>query len=316
VTDAPLFTVFTPSYNRAHTLHRVYDSLRAQTLRDFEWLVVDDGSTDNTADLIAGWTKAAGFLIRYFRQEHSGKHIAHNLAAREARGQFFAPLDSDDAYLPHTLERMAHRWNTIPLDERQSFCGVGGLCVDQNGKLVGQRFPRDPLDADMRERHYLYRVRGEKCIAILTELVRRAPFPEIRETNFVPERAVWLEVAKTHKLRWVNETFRVYHVERDGGSLTLTGRNLRESAAGRAHYYVWLLNNNLEYFFHSPKPFVAAATMLPVVARLSNRSLRSIVSSLKTRSAKALVCLMLPIAVLLYAIDRLRAAVKPVAKTT
>src|SRR5260370_42664596 len=85
----PFFTVFTPTYNRAHTLHRVYDSLRAQTLRDFEWLVVDDGSTDDTPGLITQWTKATDFPIRYFKQGRSGKHFAHNLAVREARGKMF-----------------------------------------------------------------------------------------------------------------------------------------------------------------------------------------------------------------------------------
>src|SRR3974390_2817293 len=94
------FTVFTATYNRAHTLHRVYDSLCAQTLHDFEWIVIDDGSTDNTAELIDDWAKAAQFPIRYFKQNHSGKHVAHNLAVREARGLFFLPLDSDDACLP------------------------------------------------------------------------------------------------------------------------------------------------------------------------------------------------------------------------
>ena len=87
--NAFLFTVFTASYNRAHTLHRVYDSLCAQTLRDFEWIVIDDGSSDNTADLIANWAEAADFPIRYFKQEHCGKHIAHNLAVREGEGFLF-----------------------------------------------------------------------------------------------------------------------------------------------------------------------------------------------------------------------------------
>src|SRR5580658_2083591 len=100
MSESYAFTVFTATYNRAHTIKRVFDSLCAQTLRDFEWLVIDDGSTDNTSELIANWAKIAHFPIRYFRQDHSGKHIAHNLAAREARGQFFLVFDSDDACIP------------------------------------------------------------------------------------------------------------------------------------------------------------------------------------------------------------------------
>jgi glycosyltransferase involved in cell wall biosynthesis len=307
---APLVTVFTPTYNRAHTLHRVFDSLQAQTLRDFEWLVVDDGSTDNTPELIAAWAKAADFPIRYLRQDHCGKHFAHNLAVREARGQFFMPLDSDDACVPRALERMAYRWNTIPAPERASFCGVGGLSVDQHGKLVGECFPCDPLDANMRERQYVHRVGGEKCTMRLTEVVRRFPFPEIRETNFIPEGTIWLEMGKTHKIRWVNEVFRVYYVNDDGSGPTLTGRsNLAESAPGRLHYYVWLLNNDLEYFFYSPKPFLKAAVMLPVVAWLSGQSLRDALKSLNAASPRVMVWLALPAALLLYAIDKARSRV-------
>ena len=97
--------MFTATYNRAHTLHRVFDSLRAETVRGFEWLVVDDGSTDGTKALIAQWAAAADFPIRYFKQDRSGKHAAHNRAVAEACGQFFLPLDSDDAYPPRALER-------------------------------------------------------------------------------------------------------------------------------------------------------------------------------------------------------------------
>src|SRR5262245_3444530 len=79
LSDTPLFTIFTPTYNRRHTIRRVYDSLCAQTLRDFEWLVIDDGSTDGTSELVKGWVESADFPIRYFWQENSGKHIAHNL---------------------------------------------------------------------------------------------------------------------------------------------------------------------------------------------------------------------------------------------
>src|ERR1700736_1708087 len=95
--EAPFFTVFTPTYNRAHTLHRVFNSLKAQSFRDFEWVLVDDGSTDNTEELAELWIKTADFPIRYFWQKNSGKHIAYNFGIREARGQMFAVLDSDDA---------------------------------------------------------------------------------------------------------------------------------------------------------------------------------------------------------------------------
>jgi glycosyltransferase involved in cell wall biosynthesis len=310
----PLFTVFTPTFNRAHTIRRVFDSLRAQTIGDFEWLVVDDGSTDGTADLLAAWAKDAAFPVRCVRQDHSGKHIAHNRAVAEARGVFFLPLDSDDAYLPDSLERMLHCWNSIPAVDRDKFCGVAGLSIDQHGKLVGDRFPRDPLDADMRERHYIYHVRGEKGVMMRTAVVRRYLFPEIAGTNFAPEGIVWLDMGKSYKIRWVNEIFRVYYVNDGATGSTLTDRNLVQSAPGRLYYYIWLLNNDFEFFFRSPAPFIKAAVMLPISAWLSGQAVRRVLPSLEILSARLLVLLALPVSVLLYMSVRVGGAV-PVSST-
>jgi glycosyltransferase involved in cell wall biosynthesis len=308
VVDSVSFTVFTPTYNRAHTLHRVYDSLCAQTLRTFEWIVVDDGSTDNTAGLVAGWAETTHFPIRYFRQNHSGKHIAHNLALREARGKFFLPLDSDDACLPLALERMLHHWNTIPVAERVNFSGVSGLCVDQTGQIIGDQYPSDPFDTTLRERKYVYRLRGEKWGSALTELARRFPFPEIPGTQFVPEGTVWHELAKTHKDRCVNEVFRVYYMDDPKGERITQRNRFRENAPGRWHYYVWLLNNDIEYLFHAPIPFLKAAVMLPIVAHAAGKGLGNTLNSLRTARSKLLVGLALPISYCLYVYDSARAA--------
>lgn len=307
--DAPLFTVFTPTYNRAHTLHRVYDSLCAQTLRDFEWLVVDDGSTDSTAELIASWAKTTNVPIRYFKQDHSGKHIAHNLAICEARGQFFLPLDSDDACAPTALERMAYHWNTIPNCERMLYSGIDGLCSDQHGDIVGDRFPSNPFDTTLRERRYVHRIRGEKWGSTLTEIIRRFPFPELVGTQFTPEGSVWLEIAKTYKIRCVNEIFRTYYVGDPRTGTTLSKRRgFEDDAPGRLHYYLWLLNNDLEYFFHSPGPFLKAAVMLPIVAHFAGQSLRSALKALHKVQAKALVVSTLPVCLLLWAFASVRNA--------
>lgn len=307
MTDSVLFTVFTPSYNRAHTLHRVYDSLCAQTLRDFEWIVIDDGSTDNTTGLIADWSHTADFPIRYFRQEHAGKHVAHNLAVREARGRLFMVFDSDDACVPHALERIAYHWNSIPASERHAFLGVNGLCCDQHGRLVGDRFPSSPFDSNLREKRYVHRVRGEKRGAAATDVLRRFPFPEIKMTHFVPEGAIWLEVSKNYKIRYVNEVFRIYFVDDDETGSTLTKTKMfEENAPGRLYYYVWLLNNDLNYFFHSPLPFLKAALMLPIAGWSSRQTIGRTLAALESFTAKALVVLGLPIASLLYAFRQLR----------
>ena len=99
-----IITVCTATFNRAHTLHRVFDSLKAQTFQDFEWLVINDGSSDETEMLIARWQSRTSFSIRYKYQQNQGKHIAINLGATLALGDFFVVADSDDAFLPNALE--------------------------------------------------------------------------------------------------------------------------------------------------------------------------------------------------------------------
>ena len=309
---APLFTIFTATYNRAHTLHRVFDSLRGQTCRDFEWLLVDDGSTDDTASLIADWARAADFPIRYLYQANAGKHVAHNAALREARGQFFLPLDSDDACPPHALERMAYHWETIQQSERTAFCGVGGHCANQHGEIVGDPYPQDPFDVDLRELKYVHHVRGEKWIAVLTDVARRYPFVEVPGTKFVPEGVVWMEMAKRYKVRWVNEVFRIYYFNDDATGPTLTtNRNLPENAPGRLHHCIWLLNNDLGYFFHAPMPFVKAAVMVPNLARVTATPFGEMMASLKNLRARALVVLGLPAALAMLLLKPEYRAVRP-----
>jgi glycosyltransferase involved in cell wall biosynthesis len=313
VSDAPAFTVFTPTYNRAHMLYRVYDSLCTQTLRDFEWLVVDDGSTDDTAELIADWAKAADFPIRYFRQEHLGKHIAHNLAVREARGQFIAPLDSDDALPPASLERIHALWNTIPVSDREAFSGIGGLCCDQHGGIIGDWFPKTPLDTSLRELIYGLRVRGEKWGVTRTDVFRQYPFPELSGTQFVPEGLVGLQMSRTHKRRYVNEVFRIYYrfENKESGKNLSKRTDIATNAPGRFYYYLWLLNNELDYFWRSPVPFAKAAVMLPILAQFSNRSFRDLLRSLKTPAAIILVLLALPFALAVYASSKTSVLLKP-----
>ena len=294
------FTIFTPTYNRAHTLARVYESLREQTFRDFEWLIIDDGSTDGTTELVEQWRSSASFPLRYFVQAHAGKHVAHNRALDEARGKFFLILDSDDVCTPTALERMLYHWNSIPIERRAQFSGVAGLCCDQNGMIVGDEYPSAPLDISLREQRYVYRVRGEKWGPDLTEILRRFRFPEIPETNFMPEGAIWLEVAKHYKMRCVNEVFRIYYVEDDCTGATLTRKEtFADNAPGRLYYYTWLLNNDLEYFTHSPGPFIKAAVMLPIMALHTSRSLKGAIGALNSAFAKALVFFALPVSLLL-----------------
>jgi glycosyltransferase involved in cell wall biosynthesis len=307
--SAPFFTVFTPTYNRTHTLHRVFTSLCEQTFRDFEWLLVDDGSTDNTKEMIETWAKIADFPIRYFWQENSGKHIAYNLGIREAQGQMFAVLDSDDALVPNALERLFKLWNEIPERERSSFCLIGGHCWDQDGALIGSMFPRSPFDTTAQESAFVHRIPGEKFVVRRTEIFRRYPFPEISGTNYIPEPLIDLQVGRSYKFRFVNEVFRIYYVDKTPGNLS-SRKNVATGARGRLCYNLWLLNHEIKYIRYSPVPFIKAAAMLPVVGRYAGRPVREVWRELENWKAKLLVLATCPLSVALIMFHALKVSQK------
>jgi glycosyltransferase involved in cell wall biosynthesis len=309
MSDRPLFTIFTATFNRAHTLHRVFEGLQAQTLKDFEWLIIDDGSTDDTAELVAAWQKVARFEIRYVRQQHAGKHIAHNRALKEARGRFFVVADSDDGLLPHALDRIYWHWNTIPESRRDEYWAIAGLACDENGKIVGDQFPSSPFDSNFRDLHYVHQIRGEKFYVSPTDILRKYPFPEIPGTQFVPEAVIWFEIAKTYRHRAVNEVCRVYYRDQTEAGAKLSSRkNMPTTARGRLYYYIWLLNNDIEYFFRSPRSFLKAALMMPTASYYSGRPWGQTWRALKHFSGKCLVFLVLPLALLVCLWYRLSSA--------
>ncbi len=204
------FTVFTPTYNRAHTITRVYESLLEQTYRDFEWLVIDDGSTDCTRDLIAHFQKCVGkaFPIRYYGlQPNRGKHIAHNRAIKEARGEFLLVADSDDWIVPNALERMEHHWSRLP--DTTNYSGVACLCADRNGVVVGTRYSEAETHSTLAERKFIHKMKDEHWGFVRMDIARQYPFPEHID-GFVPEGLVWLDIAQKYKDYCVNEVYRIY----------------------------------------------------------------------------------------------------------
>jgi glycosyltransferase involved in cell wall biosynthesis len=251
----------------------------------------------------------ADFSIRYFWQANSGKHIAYNLAIHEARGQMFGVLDSDDALVPNALERLFKLWNEIPERERCSFCSIGGLCRDQDGEVIGSRFPISPFDRTAQESAFVYPVRGEKFVVRRTDVFRRYPFPEIAGTNYIPEPLVDLQIGQSNKFRFVNEVFRIYYVDKTPANLS-SRKNVALGAGGRLCYNLWLLNHEIKYIRYSPVSFIKAAAMVPVVGRYAGRSVREIWRELETWKAKLLVLATYPLSVALIMFHALRVSQK------
>lgn len=254
-----MFTVFTATYNRADTLPRTYASILAQTDSDFEWVVVDDGSEDGTGDLVARWMEEAPFPIRYFWKPNHGKHAAFNLGAREARGELFVCIDSDDEMLPDALKSFRTAWEEIPAIERERFCGLCALCIDGTGKPIGSPFPEASLDSTRFEMRWRRQKRGESFPAYRTDVLLQHPYPEHDGLMNVPPSYLNIELDKKYLTRHVNAFSRIYHILWDRERQISKARNLRRVARGHAMLHAKILNDQVGFFAMRPAFFVLSA---------------------------------------------------------
>jgi glycosyltransferase involved in cell wall biosynthesis len=297
-----VFTVFTPTYNRAHTLHRVYESLKAQTYRDFEWLIVDDGSTDNTRKLVEQWQQENLFPIRYLYQENSGKHIAFNRGVREAKGELFLTFDSDDSCVPEALERFKYHWDAIPENKKKDFSAVTCLCKDQEGKIIGSFFPLDPTDSDSLEIRYRFKVVGEKWGFHRTDVLRDFPFPEtIKRTYISDSPFVWNKIARKYKTRFVNEILRIYWIE--PASIIRNGNPARH-AIGSQISNLTVLNEEIDWLRVAPLSFLRSAIHYSRFSFHTGTSISDQFKDIDTAGGKFLWLIMLPFGYLVYLMDR------------
>ena len=295
------FTIFTPTYNRAHTLDRVYSSLAQQTYRDFEWLVLDDGSTDNTSQLIDAWKGGSSFPIRYFKQENMGKHVAFNRGVERAEGELLLVLDSDDECVPYALEQLKYHWDAIDAQQRGRFSGVSVLCMDQNGNLVGDLFPEDVMDSDSLELRYRYKVKGEKWGFQRTDILRRYPFPENLKQTYVPEDIVWNKIARKYKTRFVTEQLRIYWIE---GPSMVHNQDPGKNAVGGKLQHCDALNNDIKWFRFAPLKFSLSALHYSRFSFHTGTGLFAQSGALENNIAKILWLLMLPMGYLVYLKDK------------
>ena len=215
-------------------LRHVYEDLCAQTLPEFEWLIVDDGSTDETRAVVESWAVVAPFPIRYCHQPNAGKHVALNRGARDARGLLFLILDSDDRCVPESLAVFRAAWEAIPPADRESFSSVIALCRTPDGRIIGDPLPAATVDATTLAEHLRYRAAGERWGVTRTEVLRKFPLPEIAGERFVAEGVSWNRMARHHKARFINQALQVKHFQAGGLTASIVSLRVRNPQGGDA----------------------------------------------------------------------------------
>ena len=211
-------SIITPTYNRVNLLSRLYMSLCEQIDKDFEWVVIDDGSTDNTcylmAEILGRYDKP--FSVQYRQKRNGGKHTAINEGVKYAQGKLVLILDSDDSLPKDSVSIIKYFYNQIEDDE--SFGGVCGYMAHHDGTIIGHGNDSKILDANSIDMRYKYHIQGDMLEVFRTSVLREFPFPEIENEKFVPEALVWNRIACKYQLRIFHEV--VYFRDYLTGGLT------------------------------------------------------------------------------------------------
>lgn len=209
-------TIFTPAYNRAHTIHRTYESLLKQDCKDFIWLIVDDGSTDNTAELVKDWQKNDnGFEIRYIYKKNAGMHTAHNTAYENIDTELNVCIDSDDCLADNAIRKIIDKWNEV---KDKGYAGIVGLDADFDGKIIGKGFP-DGLQETTLMGYYANGGSGDKKLVYRTDIIKKyPPYPVFKGEKYVALAYKYRLIDQEYKLAVLNEVLCKVEYQADGSS--------------------------------------------------------------------------------------------------
>lgn len=215
-------TVFTPTYNRAYIIEQLYRSLQRQSWKEFEWLVIDDGSQDNTAELFERWKQEENsFPIRYYYQENGGKCRAINCGLDLAEGELFFTVDSDDYLTEDAIEKICAWEENLPRDKM--FCGLAGNLGTGKDTTPNRELPRPYFDGTALDRYG--RVDGERAMVFYTEIHRKYKYPVFSGEKFMTEAVAWNRMAADgYQMRFFNDIIWIYEYKEDG--LTKVGSKL------------------------------------------------------------------------------------------
>ena len=215
-------TVFTPTYNRAYIISNLYESLKRQTCTDFEWLVVDDGSTDNTSNLFEKWVaEETKFKIRYHKKENGGKHTAINKGLELAEGFLFFVVDSDDYLTDDAIEKIVRWERELPKDKK--YCGIAGNLGTAIDETPNKIFDTDFIDGTALNRYDL--ADGERAMVFYTDVHRNYLYPVFENERFMTEAVTWNRMANDgYMIRFFNDIIWIYEYMADG--LTKAGSSV------------------------------------------------------------------------------------------
>lgn len=303
--DYFILTFFTSTFNRKDTIDRTYKSLLNLNCPiyngkkvSFEWIIVDDGSTDKTMEFGKKWCEENKLALRYYWQENQGKHVAMNFAIQQALSEFWLTIDSDDTILPNALDIYFKCWTEIK--NKNNFCAVAARCKDENGKIVGDLLKKSPYDISALDLRLKVGFVGELLEMYKLRILKQYKFPTYdSRMRFCPENIVWFEMSKKYKMRVINIPVRIYYHDTENSLI-----NVKNESRSVANFYMWLYysNNLSRYIIYSPLTIIKSYIGVSMEGFSIKKNIYEILKLCHSILKKSLVLFFMPIGYILYKI--------------
>lgn len=231
-------SIITPTYNRGYILGQLFNSLQKQNCFQFEWVIIDDGSTDDTKNIVSTFCNRANFNIIYIEQTNSGKHVAINRGIEFCKGELTFIVDSDDYLTPDAIKMIIHDWKIY---KNPKICGMSYLRGYDENKSIGKSFPHNSVISNYIEMRTNKNIYGDKAEVWKTQLLIEHPFPVFENENFLGEGAVWGKLAEKYDMVFFNKI--IYICQYLEGGLSKSGRKLRINNPLGGMYHANVLMN-------------------------------------------------------------------------
>lgn len=217
--NMPLLTIFTPTYNRINTLIRTYNSLKLQGNKNFVWLIIDDGSVDDTKDTVNRWIREEkDFQIKYIYKENGGMHTAHNVAYKNIETELNVCIDSDDCLAEDAVDIIEKKWNEV---KDNGYAGIIGLDADLNGNIIGKKFQENLAETTLCG-YYASGGVGDKKLVYRTDIIKKYPeYPVFEGEKYVSLAYKYRLIDQEYKLAVCNEVLCNVEYQQDGSSNTM-----------------------------------------------------------------------------------------------
>lgn len=242
-----MITIFTPTYNRSKTISRLYQSLLDQTDSRFEWLIIDDGSTDNTEEIVRSFMAEGRLDINYVRRENWGLSQTINQGVELAKGDIFYRIDSDDFATTNAVELIYQNWHLVEADDK--LCGL----VFLKQSLVQNQSPYCPFTENFRTNffdfHNIYGGKGDMAEVIRTDVFRKYKLPKFEGEKFCPEGIAWNRMAIDYDVIYIPKTIYMFEYIEDGLTQNVR-RNLRRNAKGVSTFFAEIFDHKTRLPFY------------------------------------------------------------------